>query len=141
MVIYRVRATAGSVYLPPQSLAVSDPSNNDFANLNAASYENLAAPPGSTTIKAQHLIELRQAVNGLCDAAGVAQEFSSGEVLLSSLQGNLIQASDFTSLMAKANNIRTNSSLALPVSSFTTPPAAGALVSAASLLDLREALK
>jgi len=142
MVVYRVRATAGSLYLPPQALAQSDPSNNDFANLNAAAYEALATPPSYTTIKAQHLIELRQAVNNLCDAVGAPREYlASEDLLLSSLQGAPVQAAHFTSLMAKANSIRTNSLLAVGAASFTQTPDVDVPVAGSHLQNLRDALK
>jgi len=141
MVVYRVRALAGSAYLPPQSLSASNPSNNDIANLNTGTYEVIETPPSYTSIKAQHIIELRQAVNALCDAAGVTPEYAPADLQVSSLQSNIVQAVHFTSLMAKINNIRTNPLIAMAAASFVSAPAIGNVVYRADLHDLRDALR
>lgn len=141
-VIYRVLSVSGEAYLPPDELASSDPSNNDFVNLNAASYEVIGQPPTAyTVLKAQHLVELRQAVNALCDAIGIAQQYTSAEVSVSSLQGKKVTASDFTTLMDKANAVRTNSLLAVGSASFSEVPAAGMIVKRSHLESLRDALR
>jgi hypothetical protein len=140
MVVYRIRALAGAAYLPPGNPAASNPSANDFANLNASTYEGLATPPSYTAIKAQHLIELRQAVNALCDAIGAPQEFQASDLLLSSLQGIPAQATHFTSLMTKINNLRTNP-LGMAAASFTSAPTVGGDVHRSDLQDLRNALQ
>src|SRR6202022_2554010 len=98
-------------------------SNNDIANVNGGTYESLSTD--STAIKAQHLIELRQAVNALCDAVGAAHEYLASEVMLSALQLQPVNASDFdstTGLMKHINNIRQNGSIAMPAATFGAPP-------------------
>jgi hypothetical protein len=141
MVLYRVTSLAGAAYLPPDNLAKSSPSNTDFANVNSGGYEPLGTDPNFTTVKAQHLIELRQAVNGLCDAVGIAQEYQAADLQLSALQGQVVNASDFTSLMTHINNVRTNAALAVGASAFTETPAAGLVIKAQHLQELRDALK
>ncbi len=141
MVVYRVVSEAGVAYLPPGGLATSLPSNNDFANVNAGDYEPLGTAPDFTTIKAQHLIELRQAVNALCDAIGAAQEYQAVDLQLSALQGQVVYATDFTSLMTHINSVRTNSALAVGSAAFTEVPAANLTIRAQHLQDLRDALK
>lgn len=136
LVLYRVLSVAGATYLPPDNLSVSAPSNNDFANVAAYTYENLTP----MTIKAQHLIELRQAVNALCDAAGASQEFMSSELQLSDLQGRVIRAEHFTSLMTHINNIRTNPLVGVPAALFTDTPGANGTVKRQHLQSLRDAL-
>lgn len=139
IVVYRVSAAAGVGYLPSGDLATSAPSNADFANTNT--YEALVAPPAYTTIKAQQLIELRQAVNAICDAVGLPAEYSSSELLLSSLQFHDITAGEFTALMAHINHVRTNAAVNVGPAAFTQTPAATLLVGRIHLQDLRDALK
>ena len=139
MVLYRVVSQAGVAYLAPSNLATSAPSNNDFANFASYAYETLASQ--ATTIKAQHLIELRQAVNALCDAIGVTDEYQSADLQLSALQGNTVTATHFTSLMTHINNIRTNPLVGLGAASFTDTPAPGFIIQVQHLQSLRDAIQ
>lgn len=140
MVLYRVLSLSGTSYLPSNNLAASAPSNLDIANVNT--YENLAVAPAFTTFKAQMIIELRQAVNTLADAAGITPApFSSGELLLSSLQNQNIQASYLTTLMTKINSVRTNAAIGMTSASFTTAPASNVLIHRSFVEDLRNALQ
>ncbi|MFZ2493553.1 MAG: S8 family serine peptidase [Thermoanaerobaculia bacterium] len=141
IVVCRVVSLSGNAYLPTQSLAASIPSNSDIANLKASSYEILAMPPAYTAIKAQHLIELRQAVNALCDAIGAPQEYQAGELLLSALQGTTVQASHFNTMMTKIGNVRTNALLGMPAPAFSSTLTVGRSVDRGDLLDLRNALQ
>ena len=142
MVVYRVLAVAGAAYLPTTNLAGSPPSNSDIANLNDPTYEAIAAPPASiTSVKAQHVLELRQAVNGLCDAIGVAQQFAAGDLALSSLLGTSIKAADFTGLMTKVNLVRTNALLAVGSAAFANTPAVNGVIQREHLESLRAALR
>jgi hypothetical protein len=140
MALYRVLSVAGDAYLPANNLASSAPSGADFANVMAYTYQAIAVPPGNTLIRAQHLIELRQAVNALCDAAGAPQEYSAAELQLTSLQGMAVKDEDFTSLMAHINVIRTNALVNRGVALFSTPPTTGGVTVAAQVLSLRSAL-
>jgi hypothetical protein len=139
IVVYRVRSATGVGYLPSGNLATSGPSNYDFANVT--SYEAFTGPPVYTPVKAQHLIELRQAVNAICDAIGAPHEYQASDLALAALQGHAILASDFTSLLTHINNVRTNSLIGLTAASFQTTPVAASLISRTPLQDLRNALK
>lgn len=135
MVVYRVVSAAGAAYLPPESLALSLPSNNDFANVN--SYEVITIEV--TPIKAQHQIELRQAVNALCDAIGAPPEYQPGDLQLSSLLGKVVEDEDFTSLLTRINNARGFAGVG--PASFTETPVAGMPVKRDHLQNLRDALR
>ena len=137
LLLYRVLSVAGSAYLPPNNLATSDLSNNNVANLLGYTDEDLT----NATIKAQHLIELRQAVNALCDAAGAPHEYQSSELDISSLQGAGISAAALTSLMTHINNIRTSALVGIPAASFTDVPVVGEVIKRQHLEDLRDALR
>jgi subtilisin family serine protease len=142
MVVYRVLAVAGEAYLPTTNLASSPPSNSDFANLNETMYETIAMPAdGSTTVKAQHLIELREAVNALCDTIGAPHQYVASQVLVSSLQGTTVKAADFTGLMAKINFVRTNALLAAGSAAFAHVPVTTSLIKGEHLESLRAALR
>ena len=137
MVVYRVTSVAGAAYLPATNLAKSAPSNNDIANLNT--YETIVA--GSTFFKTQHLIELRQAVNALCNAVGAPPEYSAAELQLSSLQNVKVNHAHFTSLLTHINNIRTNPLIGLGAASFTETPAPNGAIKGTQVGQLRAALR
>lgn len=140
IVVYRVRSVTGETYLPAWNLA-GKASNNDFVNLAAPGYEALPAPPIYLPIRAQHLVELRQAVNALSDAVGASRQFTSEEVQLTALKGTTVKAADFTSLMSKANAVRTHALLAIGAAAFSATPAQGAVVNRGQLQTLRDALR
>jgi hypothetical protein len=137
IVVYRVLSAAGVAYLPPENLAMSSPSNNDFANVNYDTYEVITAQ--ATPIKAQQLIELRQAVNALCDAVGAPPEYQSADLQLSSLQGQVVEDEHFTSLLARINNARAFAGVG--VASFMETPVAGMPIKRDHLQNLRDALR
>ena len=137
LLLYRVLSIAGAAYLPTDNLSVSAPNNNDFANVVSYTYENLT----NTTIKAQHLIELRQAVNALCDAAGASQEYPPSELQLSAIQGTVVRAQDFISLMTHINNIRTNALIGVAAASFTDTPAVNGTINRQHVQGLRDELR
>jgi len=137
MVVYRVVTTAGAAYLPPGTIAMSAPSNNDFANVRGYTDDPLTL----TTIQAQHLIELRQAVNALCHAVDATNEYQPAELSLGALQNALIQAGDFTSLLAHINHIRTDAAIGAPPANFTETPVANLEIKKEHLQNLRDALR
>lgn len=141
MVVYRVLSVSGEAYLPTTNLASSAPSNNDFVNLGASAYEVIAQPPSYTFVKARHLIELRQAVNALADAIGVPLPFTAAQTELSSLQAQPVKAVDFTTLMEKANSVRTNALLDVGAAAFTQAPAMGGSIKRTHIEELRGALR
>jgi hypothetical protein len=138
IVVYRVLSVAGEAYLPTTNLASSAASNSDFASLNDSSYEVIES---TTRVKAQHVIELRQAVNALCDVIGVSQQFLAAELVLSSLQATSVKAAVFTALMTKINAVRTNALLGAGSVTFANPPAVNGVIKREHLENLRAALR
>jgi hypothetical protein len=126
MAVYRVRAR--------KAPAVAA-SNHDFVNLRSAAYEALATPP-ATTVKAQHVIELREAVNALCAAMDEMPAYAASELTLASLQGKTIMASDFTDLMTHSNSIR--AVLGMPAATLATPTG---VITKTALQAVRSALQ
>ncbi|HEY0158773.1 MAG TPA: S8 family serine peptidase [Thermoanaerobaculia bacterium] len=141
MVVYRVVAAAGAAYLPPGSLARSSSSNRDFANLNALSYESLATAEPFTLIRAQHIIELRQAVNALAQAVDATIVYAPAEVALAALQGAIIRSTDVTSLLGKINTIRAHPELEMTPVALSEPVTTGAVIKREDLLAVREAVQ
>ena len=142
MTIYRVLSAAGVAYLPSNGLSMSVPSNNDIANLDNDTYENLAVSPSYTTFKAQMLIELRQAANSLAVAAGISSmPYSSGDLLLSSLQGQTIQNEYLTDLMTKINSVRTNGLVNIPTATWSNAPDNDEIITRTFVEQLRDALQ
>lgn len=142
MVIYRVLSAKGVSYLPANNLALSSPSNNDIANVNSHTYENLAVAPAFTTFKAQMLIELRQAANALATAAGIStMPFTSTETQLSSLQGLTIQNEYLTDLMTKINSVRTNSLIGISAATWSNQPDNNEIITRTFVEQLRNALQ
>lgn len=139
MPVYTVTSVAGQNYLHPDNLATSVASNPDFANMNESSYESIVV--GTTQIRAQHLIELRQATNQLADSIGATPPYSSGDLQLSSLQGTAATASHFTSLMDAINTLRTHAMLAMTQATFSQQPTTGLGIAKTHVEDLRNALK
>jgi hypothetical protein len=131
--VYRVRATAGALYLPPNNLAGS-PAVADLANL--ATYGSLAG----ATIRAQHIIELRQAVNALADTLGLTRPYSAIDVTLSTLQGVAVRAADLTSLLAQINALRTDPALGMGAAQLTETPAPNVRIRRQHLEELRNSL-
>lgn len=141
MAVYRVLSAAGVAYLPPTGLATSAPSNNDIANSSSHAYDLLPTPPTYLTIRAQHIIELRQAVNSLCDAVGASRQFTDPELALSLLQFTPVDDDHFVDLMVRINAIRTHSLIGMSQASFLQTPIQGVMISLADLKSLRDALK
>jgi hypothetical protein len=110
--VYRVRAR--------KAPAVAS-SNNAFVNLLSTAYEPRATLPARTTIKAQHLIELRRAVNALCAAVDEPPEYGASALTLSALQGQVVKGSDFMDLMTHINNVRGLPVLALSLGTLAAP--------------------
>lgn len=137
--IYRVTSVGGHSYLDPVNLAISNPSTPDFANMSAAAYDTITH--GVTPIKAQHIVEIRQAANHLADAIGVALPYSPADLQAASLQGAAVAASHFTSLMDAINAIRTHVVLGMSPADFAQRPIFGLTIGASQLHDLRNAVK
>jgi len=139
MVLYRVEAIADG-FPKGAGTATSPPSTADYANVNSDAYEALAETPDYTSIKAQHIIELRQAVNALRAAMDLPPEFDGPLTDLGSVQGTPVTANDFTWLLDAINDLRMQPLFNLPVLTFADPPEPGRIVKRADLQILRDAL-
>jgi hypothetical protein len=91
--------------------------------------------PGTTTIKAAHIIEARTAVNAVRMAAGLsAFTFTNG-----TLTGASILAIHFQELRTALDQART--SAVLPALSYTNPLTTGTPVNAIDLTEIRNGTK
>jgi hypothetical protein len=138
MVLYRVFARAGSLFLGANNLASSPASQQDYANLTP--YTDASIDHG-TVIRARQVTELRRAVNDLCAAMDQANRYTSAQLMESSLRGvnQQVTAANFTSLMADTNALR--ATLGLSGATFVTPPSTGHTIQAQDMKDLRDALR
>ena len=132
VVLYRVMAFSGSVF--------SDASNVDIAY--AASFTddpNGATPVG---IRAEHVTELRKAVNTLRGLAGLGPIYSSSAP--SALDPNVLRTqpisyTDWTTLMSNLNAAR--GLFGLPGISYETPVSASNPISRTHIDDVRNGLR
>lgn len=95
----------------------------------------------ATIVKSAHLTEMRAAVNGLRQLAGAGDTYTAAEVAPTALQNQTIEDEHWTSLMTNLSNAR---QAVLPSGwSWTnnSAPAGGAVIAAAHLNDLRNAVK
>jgi len=132
VVMYRVKSRLGT------NFSVSA-SNNDVAWVGTFLDDPIATPPSYTTIKAQHITEVRKTVNALLDIAGQQPIYTAAAVDPNNLRGLGIDDADFTTLMTNLNNARGNFSL--PAVSFRTTPAQNGLILRTQIEDLRSAVK
>jgi hypothetical protein len=137
IVVYRVVVLAGLAHLTTPASATSV---NDFANLLSDTYEELAVAAPFTTVRGQHLVELREAVNALAHAVGAPEPYTADALDVAELQGEKIHATDFTGLRDAINAVRTFPALGLPPVSLTEVPDAGARIRRVHLEELRAAL-
>ena len=121
VVLYRVRATLGTIESGARS--------NDVAFTGTFS--------GDAIVKAAHLVEVRNAVNGLAQLAGVTPPYSAAALDTATLQTQLIAASDFTTLLSHLNAMRADPDVALPAVGFNPAVADGALIDDAHMATLR----
>jgi len=131
VVLYRVKATFSGSY--------SAASNNDVAWVGTFTDDPIAPPPSYTTIKAEHITEVRKAVNGLLDIFGQPPVYTAAAVDPNNLRGLAVDDADFTTLLTNLNNARGNFSL--PQVSFRTTPAQNGLILRTQIEDLRSAVK
>ncbi|MDQ3280454.1 MAG: S8 family serine peptidase [Acidobacteriota bacterium] len=124
VVLYRIRARAGSTY--------STPSSSDVAY--AATFTNDALAIDDA-IRAEHVAELRAAVNGLLDIAGQAPLYTSAQVDPNSLRSQPVAATDLTTLMQNLNTARAG--VALSARGFSNTMGTGQPIRAADINDLR----
>jgi hypothetical protein len=130
VVLYHVRARAG--------LSQSAPSNNDVAFVGMFSNDG---EPGFVYVRAQHVIEMRLAVNGLRDIAQLAPQYSGTELNPSSL---LLQPTDeahFVTLMTNLNIARTAPVAGLPPVAFSNNPTQAQPMKSTQIAELRQGVK
>jgi hypothetical protein len=135
MVAYRVIALAGEQYLAAENLAASAASNVDIANTNPYA----ALGPQTSIIRAHDLIELRQALNTLCDIAGMPPVYAAADLQLSALQGQTVAALHFTSLLDHMNTAR--GALGMPSVSYIQAPQIGSAIAVQHVSALRSSLR
>jgi len=128
--LYRVIARAGTL--------TSTPSNRDAAYVGTFSNDPMTTFP-PTPIKAEHITEMRRAVNGLRDIGGQGPVYTSTDLDPNVLRTQVIDDSHVTTLMANLNAARGFSSL--PSVAFRIPPAPGVSVKTWDIEDLRAGVK
>jgi len=129
--VYRVRASRGTLFSPYSPL--------DFAH--PGPFTNDAIYATVTTVKAVHLIEVRKGVNAIADAAGLAPPYAAGDLLASSLTGQLIRATDMTDAMSRLNAVRTSSPYGRTAAGFGVTPVINGLIYRSQMVDLRNGLQ
>jgi hypothetical protein len=138
---------AGLAYLPTSNLAATPSVTADFANLKDAGYEPLFdSETGAAVIQAQHVVELRQAVNGLAEILGTVQPYAGADANTTSnalqLATKPVTVFHFTDLLAKINAMRQTSEFALNASAFAAPvPSTTITVRRTHVDGLRAALR
>jgi len=131
--VYRVRASKGTLFSAYSPL--------DFAHPKPFT-DNIISTT-ITTVKAVHLIEIRKAINAIADAAGLAPQYTGGDLLASSLTapGRFILTTDMTDAMARLNTVRTSSPYGRSAVSFSVTPVAQGLIYGSQMTDLRSGLQ
>lgn len=133
VVLYHVTARgSGGSYSPP--------SNFDVAYVGSFTDDPVATTAPLTSVKAEHITEVRNAVNGLRDLAGQSAVYSASEVDPNNLRSQVIDDAHFATLLTNLNNAR--GAFALSSVSFRTPaPAGGVTIARTHIEDLRLAVK
>jgi len=124
--LYRVRAVDSSGNVSPYS-------NIDLATAISFTDDSLTA--GTTTIKSQHLTELRQAVNAVRATAGLSQANWSEDITAGL---TTIKASHIQELRTKLDEAR--STLGLPACSYTNA-SVGVLIQKNHIDELRQCVR
>lgn len=131
VVVYHVVARAGTI--------LSGPSNNDVAWVGIFSNDPLTSPPLIPT-KAEHITEIRRAVNGFLDLAGATAVYSAAEVDPNNLRGQAVDDANVVTLMQNLNTARAN--FGLPSVAFRTPPTGtNVAINRTQIEDLRLGVK
>jgi hypothetical protein len=133
VVVYRVRASRGTLFSPYSLL--------DFAHPKP--FTDSVISTSVTTVKAVHVIEIRKGVNAIADAAGLLAPYAAADLLESSLTkpGRFILAADMTDAMSRLNAVRTSGPYGRPAAGFATAPVSGGLIYASQMNDLRNGLQ
>jgi hypothetical protein len=132
VVLYRVRAFAGT--------SPSNPSNNDVAYAGTFTNDPIPTSP-RTAAKAEHVTEIRAAINALRVIAGAAAVYTSSELDPNVLRHQVIDDSHLVSLMANLNAARALGDIGLPAVGFQLSPAPIHWLYVSQIEDLRNGLK
>ena len=130
VVLYRVRARAGS--------SQSTPSNNDVAFVGTFSDQGAPSP---VPVRAEHIIEMRRAVNGLHSIAGLSPPYAPAELDPTSLRAHPVDEAHFVTLMTNLNVARTSPVVGLTGASFSVIPTQNGPVKTSQIAELREGVK
>lgn len=127
VVFYRILALNGSV--------ASTPGPRDIAYVKTLADDPIVA--GSTFIKAEYLVSIRNATNALCDIIGAPLQYQPSEL---SLAGQPVSASHFTTTFNRLNVTRQSAGLS-PITWTGVPPQTGNPITGAAVADLRGGIK
>jgi len=112
----------------------STPGPRDIAYVNALADDPIVA--GSTSIKAVHLVSIRNATNALCDIIGAPPQYQPSEL---SLAGQAVGASHFTTTFDRLNVTRQSAGLS-PIT-WTVIPQSGNTITGSPVANLRGGIK
>ena len=134
VVLYRVVARSGSVS--------SDPSNHDSAYVGTFTNDPINDPVTAqpADVKAEHVTEMRNVVNGLRTLAGQAHLYSADEVDPANLRSTIVDDTQWTTLMTNLNSARAG--VGLPAVGWTdTTPAVDVVIDESHIVSLRAGAK
>jgi hypothetical protein len=134
--VFRVRASTGDG--TPRT-AFSAYSNNDLAV--TVPFIDPMVIAGSTAIRAQHVTELRTAVNAICDLLNIAHLYTNAQTLSTSLVGHKVSASEWSSLRNNINSLRTNPAINVGPFNFRDTLTNGIVIRKLHLDDLRSSVQ
>jgi serine protease len=123
----------------------SQNSNEDLAVTVVFTDDPIGDPSAgtATNIRAQHVIELRTAVNALCDFAGTTlcstHPYDSVALDVNALKSTKIRATDFSDLQTRITSLRTAIGAGAPM--FQRTPVLDNNIIRGDLADLRAAIK
>jgi hypothetical protein len=134
VVLYRVRATIGSTE--------SAPSNVDIAYAKAFTDEPLLSGPTTyTKIKAEHVVELRKAVNTLRAINGDQAIYTGTALDPNTLRNQPIDATELSTLLGHLNDARGEADVTPAVEFSGADPATNVKILPSHIHDLRNGLK
>ena len=131
VVLYRVIARAGT--------SRSSASNVDVAYTGTFTDDPILTVSPFTTIKAVHLVEVRQAVNALYALNGFAAVYTGTDLDAAHVRTLYIDDSHFTTLMTNLNGAR--AAAGIGATGFQVTPVPGGLVDDTQMANLRAGVK
>jgi hypothetical protein len=134
VVLYRVRATIGSTESPA--------SNVDVAYAKAFTDEPLLSGPTTyTKIKAEHVVELRKAVNTLRVINGDQAIYTGTALDPNTLRNQPIDATELSTLLGHLNDARAKAGVTPPIEFGGADPATNVKILPSHIHDVRNGLK